>query len=267
MRKAAATKWSRELGRVAIDGAPDADRRIFYTALYHNFLAPSIFSDVDGAYRGFDEKPHHVPIGHSTQYSSFSDWDIYRGTAPFQTLIFPERAADTRQALHYMILAATVPSLGKNNTEERAHLGRYMKFGYIPDATSKSVPWDISASETLEFTNDDFAIGTFAKAIGDRVAADTMLKRAGNWHSLLDPETHWIRPREPDGQWIAGFDAEKSLPHAGDTPVPTDQLGFQEGNTYQYTFMVPFDYAGLFRFIGNDQEVERRLDRFFQKLV
>jgi predicted alpha-1,2-mannosidase len=125
----------------------------------------------------------------------------------------------------------------------------------------------IDASRTLEYANADFAIGQFAKAVGHDAEAKLFLKQSENWKNLFDPETKWIRPRNADGTWLAGFDAEKSLPKRPDAPVSTDQYGFEEGNTYQYTFMLPFDYPALFKAIGGDQEAEVRLDKFFSKLI
>ncbi len=320
VRAAAEAVWTKALDGIKIDGEPPAERTIFYTALYHNLVAPSVFSDADGAYRGFEEggsagKEHQVGAGQKAQYANFSDWDTYRNTSPLQAWLLPDVASDmaqslvndaaqmgslprwaiandssyvmggdspsvllaeyhafgarrfqTVEALRFIMRGATVPGLGTHKTEERTHLADYMKLGYLP-VSANPAAWDDSASESLELASDDFAIGQFAAAVGDRQAAETMTKRAGDWKNLLDPETRWIRPRHEDGRWLEGFDAEKSLPKAGDTPVPTDQRGFQEGNTYQYTFMVPFDYAGLFHAIGSQSVVEARLDQFFKKLV
>ncbi len=174
---------------------------------------------------------------------------------------FGARDFDVQESLRQAIKGATQPGLGAHGRFERDNLADYLALGYIPSSNS------ISASETLEFANADFAIAQLAGAVGDIAVQQQMMNRSGNWRNLLDPETRWIRPRAADGTWIAGFDAEKSLPHRPKASVPTDQYGFEEGNTYQYTFMVPFDYAGLFRLIGDDRIVEQRLDRFFRKLV
>ncbi len=94
----------------------------------------------------------------------------------------------------------------------------------------------------------------------------TFLKHSQNWKNLIDPETHWIRPRNSDGSWEAGFDPEHSLPKRANAPVSTDQNGFEEGNTYQYSFMIPFDYPAVFQAMGGEAQVEPRLDKFFTKL-
>jgi putative alpha-1,2-mannosidase len=79
-------------------------------------------------------------------------------------------------------------------------------------------------------------------------------------------KTGLIRPRTSDGNFIPDFAPGALMFHA----VPlgeADQLGFQEGTTWQYTWMVPHNYAGLFRMMGGSQNVLAKLDKFFQKLV
>ena len=315
VRQRDAAAWARALAMISVNPSRPVDGRIFYTALYHQLLAPSLFSDVDGQYMGFDWKVHHVVAGQHAQYANYSDWDTYRDTTPLQAWLLPDRASDmaqslvndaaqmgslprwaiandssyvmggdsasillaeyynfgasrfdSRAALQAAVRDATIPGLGTHHVDERAHLAQYLQLGYLP-ADSRPDIWNISASETLEVLNADFAIGQFAKSLGDEKVAHTMLQRSENWRKLLDPETRWIRPRYADGSWLRGFDAEKSLPRTLHSPSSTDQFGFQEGNTYQYTFMLPFDYQGLFNAIGNNAEVERRLDKFFRKLV
>jgi predicted alpha-1,2-mannosidase len=173
---------------------------------------------------------------------------------------------DTAAALKYMVKGGTVPDrdlpLGSryNQNTERPHLKEYLKYGYVPADDP------ISGSRTLEYANDDFAIAQLARAVGDQDVYKHFLKQSESWRNLLDPETHWIRPRHEDGSWLAGFDPERSMPRQSNSSVSTDQVGFEEGNTYQYTFMIPFDYPELFRRMGGDEQVKARLDKFFLKL-
>ena len=304
--------WSELLGRAAVEGGTGDQRRIFYTGLYHSFLTPTLFSDADGSYMGFDGKIHSLSGSkQGAQYANFSDWDTYRNTVQLQALFEPEREGDMMQslvndavqsgwlprwpaandvtyvmggdspvillsssyafgarnfdvetALKYMVKAGTEPGVGPHNISERPFLADYLKLGYVP-ADKDS----IDASRTLEFASADFAIARFARSIGHPGEYKTFLKQSGNWKNLLDPETHWIRPRNSDGSWLAGFDAERSLPKRPDAPVSTDQYGFEEGNTYQYSFMIPFDYPALIAAMGGDAKVEPRLDKFFSKLI
>lgn len=298
----AKAQWSALLARFAVQGGTPDQRTIFYTGVYHSFLSPTLFSDADGRYMGFDHKIHTVEGAQKAQYANYSDWDIYRNTVQLQALYFPERASDMMQslvndaeqsgqlprwaaandvtyvmggdspaaviassyafgarnfdaatALKYMVKAAT----DTENNRERPFLADYLKLGYVPSEKDR-----VSASRTLEYASDDFAIAQLAKALGDEATAQRFLKQSENWKNLLDPETKMIRPRMADGSWLAGFDIEKSLPKGNGS----DQRGFEEGNTYQYSFMIPFDYPALFAAMGGDAAVTKRLDHFFVKL-
>jgi predicted alpha-1,2-mannosidase len=304
-KKAKAT-WSELLNRFAVEGGTEDQRKIYYTGVYHSFLSPNLFSDVDGRYIGFDQKVHSVSGEQKAQYANFSDWDIYRNTVQLQALFFPDRVSDMMQslvndaeqggqlprweaandvtyvmggdspapviassyafgardfdsktALKWMVTKATQP---KDN-KERPFLEDYQKLGYVSNDSDA-----IAASRTLEYVSDDFAIAQFAKALGDERTEKRFMNQSEFWKRLIDPETKWIRPRNADGTWLAGFDPEKSIPKRRDNLSSSDQAGFEEGNTYQYSFMVPFDYPALFDAMGGKDVATTRLDKFFTKL-
>lgn len=175
---------------------------------------------------------------------------------------FGVRNFDTKTALKYMIKAASVPGKGPHNNEERPFLADYLKLGYAP--VDKD---EIAASRTLEYANADFAIAHLARNLGDAASFEKFLRQSQNWKNLFDPQTHWIRPKNSDGTWLQGFEADKSLPKRPNAPDSSDQDGFEEGNTYQYTFMIPFDYPELIKDIGGDAATTPRLDKFFSKLI
>ncbi|HEY1985702.1 MAG TPA: GH92 family glycosyl hydrolase [Terracidiphilus sp.] len=174
---------------------------------------------------------------------------------------FGAKDFDVDTALKYMGKAGSQPGMGPHDNSERPFLAEYLKLGYVPNEKDS-----ISASRTLEYASDDFAIAEFARATGHDAEYKAFLNQAQNWKNLVDPQTHWIRPRNSDGSWQSGFDAEHSLPKRPDAPVSTDQRGFEEGNTYQYSFMIPFDYPALIAAMGGEAQVEPRLDKFFSKL-
>ena len=317
-REKARKIWTELLNKVEIEGGTPDQRKIFATAIYHSLLDPTLFSDENGEYIGFDWKTHSLAGSkQKAQYANYSDWDIYRNTVQFQALLDADRESDMMQSLvndaeqsgrlpgwpvanespHPMsgdsvpILLSSSYAFGAHNFDtatalkymvkggsepeadvpfgiiydepgERAYLKEYLQYGYIPADDP------ISASRTLEYANDDFAISQFARALGDTPDYRHFLKQSENWRNLLDPETRWIRPRHANGSWLAGFDAERTLPRQKIPGWPSaDQFGFQEGNSAQYTFMVPFDYQELFRRIGSESEVQARLDKFFVKVV
>ncbi len=161
-----------------------------------------------------------------------------------------------------MIKAATNPGSGPHGESERPYLAAELHFGYVPVDNDS-----IAASRTLEYASDDFAIAQFAHALHDTADYDMLIKRAGNWQNLFDPTTQWIRPRLADGSWLPGFDADRSLPRAPNAPDWVGPIGYEEGNAWQYSFMIPFDYPRLIAAMGGSAAVIPRLDRFFSKLI
>ena len=310
VQAAAKTTWSKTLNLVQAEGGTPEQRTLFYTGIYHSLLAPTLFSDENGDYTGFDWKVRRLPPGQK-QFANFSDWDIYRNTIQFQALLFPEQTSqmmqslvrdaeqsgrlprwpvandvsyvmggdssavllseayafgardfDHKSALKYMIKGATVPGKGLHNWAERPGLEDYLAKGYIPVSKDQ----ENAASITLEYANADFAVSRFAAAIGDAQNAAMLLKHAQTWRNLFDKEGGWIRPRTADGNFLdSGWDPDKLIPHHTGWDK-SDQMGFEEGSTWQYTFMLPFNYAGLFQEMGGNENVIPRLDKFFEKL-
>jgi predicted alpha-1,2-mannosidase len=146
----------------------------------------------------------------------------------------------------------------------REHLDAYLNYGYVPYDVD-----GIGASLTLEYAIDDDAVAQLAKALGDGADAGALHTRADNWRNLVDPQDHFIRPRNSDGSWanpttvgdptgITGLSAPVSLPYSQNF-----QDGYQEGTGWQYLWAVPHDVAGLAHAIGGPPVLLRRLDRFF----
>jgi predicted alpha-1,2-mannosidase len=181
---------------------------------------------------------------------------------------FGARSFDARSALRFMLKAATQPGTGIHGYLERARLAEYLARGYVPVTSFR---WDNgmtgATSATLEYVSDDFCIAQLAAALGDARTHADFMRRAQNWQIIFDPETGFIRPRRASGVFLEGFDPDTLAPRS---EVPWDrsaQASFEEGNTWQYTWMIPHNYRGLFSAVGGDAEVTRRLDKFFTKLV
>ncbi len=300
--------WVKMLDHVTTEGGTADQRKIFYTGIYHMMLSPTLFSDANGDYIGFDEKIRSLASGRQkAQYANFSDWDIYRNPIQLQALLMPARVSDmmqslvndaeqsgwlpnweaandvtyvmggdspaavitsayafgarnfdTAEAFKYLMKGATQPGMDLHDQEQRPFLADYLKLGYVPlDKLG------IAASVSLEYASDDFGIAQFAKATGHLDAYHQMLTQAGDWRNLFDPETKMIRPRLSDGSWLKDFNIDKP---SRDGPGRAEKHGFQEGNTWHYTFMIPFDYPRLVQSMGGDDAVIPRLDRFFAKI-
>jgi predicted alpha-1,2-mannosidase len=150
-----------------------------------------------------------------------------------------------------MLRGADNPLAHSRLCRERPGLKEYLQRGYIPWIADN---YDLTgaAAVTLEDTSADFAISRFAAATGDTKAAERFLKRSANWRNLFDAETKYIRPRDESGNFLPNF-----------SPAKSD--GFVEGNSAQYTWMVPYDLRGLIDAMGGAEFAKGRLDDYFSQ--
>ncbi len=299
VRAEARQQWNRLLLRVQVRGGTLAQTQTFYTNLYHALLFPSLFSDGNGDYLGFDQRVHRLPAGHA-QYANYSGWDIYHSQISLLALLSPDRTSDMMQslvndykesgclpkwpfanvqtnvqdgdsadpilasayafgarrfdtatALKAMLKGATRPCRTSAGYVERPGLEAYQAKGYLPIATPALIRG--VASATLEYSTDDFALAQFARALGDLHDATVFSSRAHNWHSLFNPRTGFIQPRRANGTFPATFD-------------PTSDIGFEEGDASQYTWMIPYDLAAVVRAMGGNERVASRLANLFTHL-
>jgi predicted alpha-1,2-mannosidase len=179
---------------------------------------------------------------------------------------FGARGFDAGAALAAMVKGANEGCSSSDGAYvQRQGLEPYKALGYVPfdldvrrrNANSlfgdPNAVW-ASAATTLEYAIADFSIAQFAaRALGDRNTYRSFIARAGNWRNLLNPRSRQVEPRFADGAFVPGYDNLRGA-------------GFAEGNSIQYTWMVPQDPAGLFAAIGGRADAARRLDRFTRKL-
>lgn len=288
-RAAARAAWNRELARVQVTSNDVLELRTFYTALYHSLLHPNVFNDVDGRYLGFDNQVHQA-VGRQ-QYANFSSWDTYKAQNQLLSSVWPARYRDMLLSL----LAdaregGKLPRWGEQNRDSSHMTGdpvipaivdgycrgvlddvdpqeidalyeemkelvdrrqqAWQTHGYVPLQTS-----DRGAGTTLEYGVADFSLALMADALGRPGDAERYGSLATNYRNLLDPETRWIRPRNDDGSWLTPFD-----------PALVE-TGFQEGNSWQYSWLAPHDARGLFDRMGGDAVAVERLDTHFSEAV
>jgi len=160
---------------------------------------------------------------------------------------------DVKTALRYMVNAATTGGVGLNGYVERPGIAAYLELGYAPET------FGASASITLEWSVDDFAIARFAESLGDAATAAEFQNRAQYWQNLFNPTTRYISPRDATGFFQPG-------PGFVDSPLGFGQEGFDEGNAEQYVWWVPHNVAGLVTALGGRTAVGDRLDRFTKEL-
>lgn len=275
--------WNAELSKIAVKSESKPQLRTFYTALYHCFIAPNVYSDADGRYRGRDMQVHHDTL--SPQYTVFSLWDTYRALHPLFTIIQQKRtnefvrtfirqweeggrlpvwelsACETECMIGYhavpVIADAYIKGLKDYDTLKafRAmtssammdHFGLklYKKYGYIPaEGEAESV------SKTLEYAYDDWCIAQLAKQQGNKAEYDRYIRRAQSWENVFDPKTGFMRPR---------------LNNAFVEPFAPEEVNFHftEANAWQYSLAVPQDIGGLMERMGGKEKFRDHLRRLF----
>jgi len=292
-RAAARAAWTQALSAFDVD-APEPMRKSFYTAAYHAMMAPSLFMDADGRYRGPDNAVHHADGFRN--YSTFSLWDTYRGLHPLLTIVQPEQRTNdivnsllaARKASPYGILPVwafhgletwcmigyhAVPVIadafmkGIRGYDTKAALdamvasASYGPYGGLDGYMKLGyVPIDRegeAASKTLEYAFDDWTIAQMAGELGRKDIASTFTRRAGNWRNAYDAKTGFMRARTSDGKFREPFDPSAS-------GYGTD---YTEGNAWQYSWYVPQDGAALIKAHGGDAKLVAMLDRVFDAKV
>ena len=283
VRDRAERAWERELDRIRIEGGTLQQRRTFYTALYHLFLQPNLYDDVDGQYRGRDLQVHTARGGN--HYTVFSLWDTFRAAHPMYTLLDWERTRDfTRTFLrqydeggalpvwelaanetHCMIGYHAVPVLAEavlkaipgvdapgafaamlaSARADRPGLPDYRRRGFIPAEEEGE-----SVSQTLEYAYDDACIARVAAHLGRRDEQTEFERRAQSYAHLFDPTTGFMRARL-HGHWFTPFDPAEVNFH------------YTEANAWQYNFFVPHDVDGLMRLHGGRAAFAAKLDSMF----
>lgn len=289
VRQSAKEVWNNALSLIEVEGGTEEERTIFYTALYHTMMMPTIFTDVDGRYAGFDDQPH-IADGF-TYYTDMSLWDTYRNLHSLFVLILPERQRDMIISLLKMaelnsnVLPKWPAATGESGSmvgssadiviadsyikgitdfdaekafgfmDYSANNPNYVRGGIIDCLTYYYCPADKmggSVSLTLEYAYDDFAISQFAKALGKNSEYQTYLERSTYYRKIFDSTTGFMRGRKSDGSFLEPFDPLKF----------SDE--YVEGNAWQYTFFVPFDAPGLISLFPSPEEFVNKLNEFFE---
>lgn len=293
VKQIAENVWNDYLSRIDIE-APQKQKEIFYTSLYHLFLQPSNIADVDGKYRGADDKITTAP--NKEYYSTLSIWDIYRGAFPLLQIIAPEKINGivNSMLLHHKT-AGFLPiwtAWGQDNycmignhaipmilstytngfkgfdekealkamieTSTKSHINSdwelYNKYGYYPFDKLDNE----AVSRTLESGFDDYCVAKMAEKLNDKVSQIQFQKRANYYKNLFDSETKLFRGKDTNGKFRTPFD-----PLTATSPMnnPGD---YTEANAWQY-FWTPaqYDVQGITDLLGGKANFTKHLNAFF----
>lgn len=278
--------WDRQLGKIQIETANDSIKQIFYTALYHTMVAPSVFSDRNGDYWGADKKAHKGTGG--ITYTTLSLWDTYRAAHPLMTLIHPEMQKDMATTflqifreqkrlpvwhlvgtetncmvgnpgipvLADMVLKgfpvdreAAYEALRKTAMIDIRGMRELKEYGYIPcDLVKESV------AKGLEYAMADDAVARVASLLGKEEDAAFFLQRSKSYRRYFDKKSLFMRGVTSGRVFNEPFSPFKSK-HRDDD--------YTEGNAWQYTWMVPHDVHGLVSLFPSEERFTEKLDSLF----
>lgn len=291
LRAATRANWDKELSKIQIAGSPE-QKETFYTSLYHAFIAPNLYEDVNGSYRGFDQNIH--PAKNFTAYTVFSLWDTFRAEHPLLTLIQEKRDSDMINSMlaHFdQSVDHLLPVWELQGNETWCMIGYHavpvIVDGYLkgvkgfnaehaydaikttamnPDYDSVAryakLGWapcdkeDESLSKTLEYAYDDWCVAQMAKALGKTKDYQYFMKRSESYKNIYDPTIGWMRPKDSHGNWRTPFDAHLF----GGGPQLDDVT---EGTSSEYSWFVPQDVPGLIQLMGGKEKFIAKLDSLF----
>ena len=282
--------WNSRLSQIEIKGGSNDERICFYTALYRTMLAPTLYCDVDGMYRGADGKNHKADGWKN--YSTFSLWDTFRAAHPLYTYIASERVPDminsfiafyeehgrlpvwnmwgseTDMMIGYhsvpVIADAYLKGIGGFDAEKALKaciatadcdsyrgIGLYKEKGYVPyDVRDPYNNDNWALSRTLEYAYDDHCIARMAEAMGNDSIAEVFYSRARNWRNVYNPGTTFMQPRNSDGEFQSEFSPDEYTQH------------ICESNAWHYMWSVQHEIDSLISLIGKER-FALKLDSMF----
>lgn len=283
-------QWRERLSKIQVMGGSEEEQVIFASAMYHLFQLPTLYTDVDGRYRGLDGAVDYAADW--DYYTDMSLWDSYRTLHPLMDLAWPELAADYAHSLTDMGRkigylprwpAAEVESGSMVGTPADIVLGgsalkgvtnfptdeayamavaratdpgsAYAREGLSDYQTLGYLPADRygdSVAKTLEYAIADASLAGWARARGDVQIANQLQSQSQAYRNVFDPETLFMRARNADGSW-----GELEVDGWGDA--------FAEGNAWQYSFMVPQDPEGLAEVAGGADALLGKLEEMFER--
>ncbi|MGA2349540.1 MAG: GH92 family glycosyl hydrolase [Terracidiphilus sp.] len=293
VRNEARDAWNETLSHAVVTGGDEARRKTFYTALYHSFLHPSIFNDVNGEYLGFDEKVHS--LRGRNQYANFSGWDIYRSQVQLIAMLMPKVASDIAQSLvtdaeqggglpiwpvandetGCMVgdpsdgILASIYAFGARDFDTKAALQAMLRGGDRPETHIRLYPERPGLAELLSsgyITEGGLIKGAASVTLEDENADFSIARFAESLGETATAERYIKR----SDQWHRIFDLETKYIRARGANgeflsdfKPEKIEGFVEGNAAQYTWMVPYNLKDLITAVGGAEATRKRLDDYF----
>lgn len=279
--------WNKELNKIQVNTSSD-NKINFYTALYHAYINPTTYTDINGEYKGLDQGVHKAEG--FTNYTTFSLWDTYRALHPFFNITQPARSNDMVKSMlaHYDQSSLHMLPIWSHYANDNWCMSGYHSVSVVADAIIKGVykgdpnaalaacvatakkrdyegigaymdlgyvPAEVngtSVSNTLEYAYDDWCIAQLAKKLNNTEVYNEFIKRADNWRNVYDAKSDFMRPRLKDGSFKKEFDV-----------LSTHGQGFIEGNAWNYSLYVPHSPEELIKLRGGKARFSKHLDSLF----
>jgi predicted alpha-1,2-mannosidase len=286
----AQSEWNKNLNGIVVEGRNKDLKTVFYSSLYHTKLAPTTYSDVDGKYRGGDQK---VYSAEGFNYmTGLSLWDVFRAHNPLMTIVEPKISADiantmlafydetgtlpvwilagnetnTMTGYHSVSMLAEVilkdlpgvdykkafEAMKATMMQNQRGLKELREYGYVPFDTM-----DESVTISLELAYNDYGVAEVAKKLGYIDDYKYFLNRSMAYKHLFDKTVGFMRGKDTGGKWRPNFDPKHSAHRKG-----TD---YTEGNAWQHSWFVLHDIQGLVNEFGGVAPFEKQLTQLFNE--
>ena len=296
-------EWARTLDRVTVEGGTEDQRRVFYTALYHTQIHPTVLQDVNGEYPKMESNENGKTAGN--RYTVFSLWDTYRNLSQLETLLYPDKQVDIINSM----------------------IDMYREWGWMPkwELFSRET-WTMEGDPAIPYIADAYMRGLRGFDINEaykafRTSATTEGK---NNRMRPDIDPYIERGYVPMGYYAADMSGDNSVSHALEyyladnalsilagelghkadaklfrqralgykhyyskesgtlRPITmdgkflspfnpedgydfTNAPGFHEGSAWNYTFYAPHDVLGMAKLMGGQRKFCDKLQMVFDK--
>lgn len=302
VKKEAQAAWNKELGRIDAELLDEGEATNFYTALYHTFLSPTEYMDIDGQYKGIDQNIHNSLQKQAgdqgrtgtepfTNYTTFSLWDTYRALHPFFNIVQPERNTDMVRSMlaHYDQSVHKMLPVWSHYANENWCMIGYHSVSVIADAIIKNEMTREESSRALNamaqtartkyydglefymslgYVPDDKNSSSVSKTLEyayDDWAIAQAAKKLGNtaiYDEFIKRSENWRNVYDRETNFMRPKMSDGTFRKEFD-PLSTHGQGFIEGNAWNYSLYVPHDPDSMVEMMGGKQKFSAYLDELF----
>ena len=287
--------WESELQKIKIDTQDKEQKTVFYTMLYQSMLAPTLYSDVNGAYKTandvnglFKNSIDTITIATGfDRYDTFSLWDTYRAAHPLYTIVQPERVSDIIKSLlaHYTE-TGILPVWSMQGSETNMMIG-YHAVPVIVDAYFKGFEFDAELAYkackksamvhernideymdngyiSVDEHHENWSVSKTLEYAYDDWCIAMFAKDLGkqkDFEYFLNRSKNWKNLYNTKNTWFQPKNSEGGFIYPF---IPKEYTPyFCESNAWQYYWSVQQDIPGLIEVTGGPERFTQKLDSMF----